>query len=129
VAGRTAAVFDRRWGAWNGALVFIVAVPVTLWLAGQGLGALLGTLGEFAGALNLNLGQLSSSAQDTANQAQQAARSAQPVDVARAAAAARNAAWATLIGLLVGLGAGALGGALGIRRELAMHRTTVRVTA
>src|SRR5215211_1068751 len=38
VAGRTAAVFDRRWGALNGALVFMLGVPLTLWLAGQGLG-------------------------------------------------------------------------------------------
>jgi hypothetical protein len=37
VAGKTAAVFDRGWGALNGALVFLVAVPVTLWLASMGL--------------------------------------------------------------------------------------------
>ena len=50
VAGWTAAVFDRKWGALNGALVFVVAVPATLLLAGLGLGTLLGALGSFAGA-------------------------------------------------------------------------------
>ena len=39
VAGRTAAVFGKGWGALNGMLVFLLAVPVTLWLAGSGVGA------------------------------------------------------------------------------------------
>jgi MFS family permease len=38
VAARTAALFSRGWGALNGALVFMLAVPLILWLAGQGLG-------------------------------------------------------------------------------------------
>ena len=128
VAGRTAAVFDRRWGAWNGALVFIVAVPITLWLAGQGLGFLAGTLGNFASALNIDPGAMANQAQQAADQAQQAGRTPQPSDVAQAAAGARNAAWGTLIGLLVGLIAAALGGALGTRREVALERTTADVT-
>ena len=33
VAGRTAALFNRGWGALNGALVFMLAVPLILWLA------------------------------------------------------------------------------------------------
>src|SRR5918994_561219 len=52
MAGRSAAVFDRGWGALNGALVFLVAVPITLWLASMGLGAIMGTLGNFASSLN-----------------------------------------------------------------------------
>ncbi len=50
VAGRTAAVFDRHWGMLNGGLVFMLGIPIALWLAGQGLGFLAGTLGTFADA-------------------------------------------------------------------------------
>ena len=128
VAGRTAAVFDRRWGAWNGALVFMVAVPVTTWLAGQGLGFLAGTLGNFAGALNIDASALANQAQQAANQVQQAVRTTQPSDVGQAAAGARYAAWGTLLGLLVGLFAAALGGALGTRREISLERATADVT-
>ena len=45
VAGWTAAVFDRKWGALNGALVFLVAVPAMLLLVGLGASALGGLLG------------------------------------------------------------------------------------
>jgi hypothetical protein len=128
VAGRTAAIFDRGWGALNGALVFLLAVPFTLWLAGQGLGAVLGTLGSFAGGLNADPGQAQGAAQNVAGQAQQAAQTIQPVDVARAAERARNAAWGALVGSLLALGASALGGALGTRREVNVDRATGRVT-
>ncbi|MBV9327946.1 MAG: hypothetical protein JO352_29885, partial [Chloroflexi bacterium] len=96
VAGRTAAVFDRGWGALNGALVFLLGVPITLWLAGQGLGAVLGSLGALTSGLNVD----STQAQNVANQAQQAANNVQPIDVARAAERARNAAWGALLGSL-----------------------------
>jgi hypothetical protein len=116
VAGHSAAVFDRGWGAWNGALVFIVAVPITVWLAGQGLGLVLGTLGDFIGALG------------PAARVPQGAPNVQPIDVARTAEAARTAAWGTLIALLVGFIASALGGWLGTRREVAVDRAAGRVT-
>lgn len=128
VAGRTAAVFSRGWGALNGALVFLLAVPIMLWLTGQGLGFVLGTLGDLAGALNLNPSQVASSAQAATGQAQQAGQQVDPIEVARTAATARNAAWATLAGLLLGLGASALGGALGTRRELSLNEATATVT-
>ena len=124
VAGRTAAVFDRRWGALNGALVFMLAVPLVLWLAGQGLGAALGSLGNVSGALasNPNVAQ---TAQGVAGQAQAAAQGVQPIDVARAAEGARNTAWGALAGLIVALGSSALGGYFGTRHLTAItHRTT-----
>ena len=124
VAGRTAAVFDRNWGMFNGAMVFLLAVPITLLLAGLGLGGILGTLGSFASALNIQ----PSMVQGAANQAQQAAPNMQPIDVARTAETLRNGAWGTLIGLLLGLGASALGGALGTRRQIDLDRATGRVT-
>jgi hypothetical protein len=126
VAGRTAAIFRRNWGALNGALVFMLAVPLILWLASQGLGTVLGSLGSLAGALGSNPGATQAT-QSAAAQAQASAQSIQPVDVARAAEGARNAAWGTLLGSLLGLGASALGGFLGTRHPTATERTTRRV--
>ena len=128
VAARTAAVFDRSWGALNGALVFLLGVPITFWLAGQGLGAMLGTLGSLAPSLNVDPASAQGAANQAANQAQQAAQNIQPIDVARAAEQARNAAWTALIAVLLGLGSGALGGWLGTRRELELHRTSGEIT-
>ena len=120
LAGWTAAVFNRRWGALNGALVFLLAVPLVLLLTGMGLGTILGTLGHYAGALNVDLGQL----RGAASQAGQAAQAVQQGDVGRAAANARNGAWGALLGVLLGLVASALGGALGTRREVEVERGT-----
>ncbi len=115
VAGRTAAIFSRGWGALNGAMVFLLAVPITLWLAGQGLGALLGSVGNFVGGLDLG---------GAADQARRAAGGVQPGDLARAAEQARNGAWGALVGSLLGLGASALGGFLGAQRDLGLTRLT-----
>lgn len=122
VAGRSASVFDRRWGMLNGAMVFFLGVPLTLWLAGQGLGAVLGTLGTFAGALNAEPGQVQNAAQGAANQARQVAGSVQSSDVARVADAARNGALGTLLGSLLALGSSAVGGYLGTRRTIESDR-------
>jgi hypothetical protein len=126
VAGRTAAIFSRGWGALNGALVFMLAVPLILWLAGQGLGTVLGSLGNLSGALASNP-SAAQAAQGAAGQAQAAAQSVQPVDVARAAEGARNTAWGALGGSLVALVASTLGGYLGTRHPMATERTTKRV--
>jgi hypothetical protein len=126
VAGRTAAVFNRGWGALNGALVFMLAVPLILWLAGQGLGTMLGSLGNVSGALASNPG-VTQAAQGAAGQAQAAAQNVQPSDVARAAEAARNTAWGALAGSLVALAASTLGGWLGTRHPTATERTARRV--
>jgi hypothetical protein len=126
VAGRTAAIFRRNWGMLNGALVFMLAVPLILWLAGQGLGTVLGSLGNLSGALASNPGA-AQAAQSAAAQAQASAQTIQPVDVARAAEGARNTAWGTLLGTLLGLGASALGGFLGTRQPTTTERTTRRI--
>ena len=123
VAGRTAALFDRGWGALNGALVFMLAVPLMLWLAGQGLGAIVGSLGNLSGALASNPG-VTQAAQGAAGQAQAAAQNVQPADVARAAEGARNTAWGALAGSLVALAASTLGGSLGTRHPTAIERRT-----
>jgi hypothetical protein len=49
VAGRTAAVHERGWGALNGALVFLLALPIVIWLAGQGFGPIIGNASSIAG--------------------------------------------------------------------------------
>jgi len=109
VAGRTAAVHERGWAALNGALVFLLALPILLWLASQGLGAVIGNASSIASGLHINLGQLGSTATS-------AAKSVTPAQAQQAADTARNTAWGTLIGLLLGCGAGALGGTIGMRR-------------
>ena len=124
VAGRTSAVFNRGWGAFNGAMVFLLGVPLMLWLASQGLGGVLGTVGSFAGGLNADPGQVQNATQNAADQARQAGTNVQPIDVARAAERARNAAWGTLLGSLLGLGSSALGGYLGTRRTVEIDRRT-----
>ena len=92
VASRLAHMLDRNWGAWHGALVFMLALPIALWLAGQGLGAVLGTVGNVASGLA----------------------------VGESAAALRNTLWGALVGSLLGLGASALGGWLGAHHLLSM---------
>lgn len=124
VAGHSAAIFNRGWGALNGALVFLAAVPIILVLASMGLGTVLGSLGSLAGSLNPDPGTV----QNVADQARQAAQNTQPIDVARAAANARNTAWGTLLGLVLALGASAVGGMAGTRRELELDTRTGKVT-
>jgi hypothetical protein len=133
VAGRTGAVFDRGWGALNGAMVFLVGVPITLWLASQGIGAVLGSIGGLANALAANsqvAQQAQQGASQAAGQAQQAAQQAQqaaqqnPAAVGDTAARVRDGAWLSLGGVLLGLGSSALGGYLGTRREVRRDPST-----
>ena len=51
-------MFNKGWGTLNGMLVFLVAVPFTLWLVGQDLGALAGWLGNLAQVLTSAWAQL-----------------------------------------------------------------------
>ena len=108
VAGRTAAVHERGWAALNGGLVFLLALPLLLWLASQGLGAIIGNAGHIAGGLGINLGQVGGAATG-------AARTITPAQAQQAADTAKTTAWGTLIGLLLGYGAAVLGGILGVR--------------
>jgi len=108
VAGRTAAVHERGWAALNGALVFLLALPILLWLASQGLGAIIGNAGNIAGGLGINLGQVGASASG-------AAHTITPQQAQQAADTAKTTAWGTLLGLLLGCAAAAFGGTLGMR--------------
>lgn len=93
VAGRTSGTRDRSWTALNGALVFLLAVPLVLWLAAQGAGTVLGGLGGVIEANRVTDGATLDAA------ARVAARDA-----------VRNAATAALIGSLLGLASSTLGG-------------------
>jgi hypothetical protein len=113
VAGRTASVFSRGWGSMNGAMVFLIGVPIMLWLASQGMGALMGAFSGYAG--------------DIANNAQGAAQNTSPIEVARAAEQARNGAWGSLLAALLGLGAAAFGGSAGTRHHVEMDYETGKI--
>lgn len=123
VAGHTAAIFDRGWGALNGALVFLVAVPLILFLATAGIGGVLGTLGNYASGLNIDPARIQQQVDQTTGQAQQQAGQATPQQVGQAAENARNGAWGALTGLVLGLAASAIGGMAGVRRKLTVDTT------
>lgn len=148
VAARTAAVAGGRNGMINGALMWAVAIPLLLYALGSGVGALLGTAGSIAATGVTVAGQVASGAAsnpDTVATAQagaavapNAAATAQagianvqataqalntPQNQEAVADGVRNAALGALVPLLLSLGAAALGGYLGARKE--MDTTTV----
>ncbi|MDP9368999.1 MAG: hypothetical protein M3Q03_12085, partial [Chloroflexota bacterium] len=103
----------------------VTILALVLWLTGQGVAGLIGTLGS-------NLGDIANLAQDQARQnpqqaqqqaeqaQQQAQQQVQQIDPQQAFATVRNSAWGTLIGLILPLAAAAFGGFLGhnTRRDL-----------
>lgn len=113
VAGRTAAIFSRGWGALNGAMVFLIGVPIMLWLAGQGLGSLMGTFSGYAG--------------DIANNAQSTAQNTTPLQVSQTAEQIRNGAWGSLLAAILGLAAAAVGGSAGTRHHVEVELETGKV--
>ncbi len=131
VAAKTAAVGGPGSGMINGLMVGATALALILYLTGSGLGNLFGTLGS-------NIGDIANVAQDTAqtqgittpqdvqNQTQDAQAAVQDAQqtvgntVRSSFDEVRNSAWGTLAGLLLALGASAIGGLLGHnkRRDL-----------
>ncbi len=101
-------------------LVFLLAVPLILFLATAGVGGLVGALGNYASGLNIDPAQVQ-------QQAPGAAPQATPEQVGRAAENARNGAWSTLLALGLGTLASWLGGMLGTRRALEVERQTGNV--
>lgn len=112
VAGRSAANFSRGWGAFNGAMVFLLGLPLVLWLATQGLSSVLGTLGQFSAA---------AAAPNPVDQAAQATSSLSPSEIAQAAVAVRNGAWGALLVALLALVASILGGIWGTRQLVVLN--------
>lgn len=131
MAANSAATRGKTNGLLNGAMVWLVAVPLMLYLLGGGLSALLGTAANVAGNV---AGQAAAGAIDdpavqaTAQAAVPAIPPANQVipdevtpQTAAAADRAADAAWGTLLSLLLGLLAAALGGYLGARTEPDEH--------
>lgn len=129
-AARTAAVRGYRNGLLNGTMVWVVAIPLLLYLLSSGVGSLLNTAGRVAGTAATVAAPVAgqatdnpaaqAGAQDAANTAQTTAQGLQaqatdPANQEAAADAIRRAAWGTLASLLFGLGAASLGGYLGAR--------------
>jgi len=141
LAAGTAGVRGRSNGMLNGAMVWVVAIPLLLYMLGSGIGSLANTAGSVAatgiaavapaaaaaapaaGTAAANQPEAAATAQTagqgvaTAAQATVSAIGSQinPQNSERAANAAGNTAWGTLIALLVGLIASALGGLVGTR--------------
>lgn len=152
VAASTAGARGRSNGILNGAMVWVVAVPLILYLLGSGLGSLVNTAGSVAAtgvsavapavaaaapAVGTAAAQTpgAQATVQTAGQgvadAVQATASAlgnqvNPQNAERVTSAAGKTAWGTLAALLVGLIASALGGWMGARRVL---HETIHVTA
>ena len=147
LAARSAATVGRSNGMLNGAMVWVVAIPLILYLLSSGIGSLLGTAGNIAATgaaaaapvaaeaaaaaadqpgaqatAEVAGGNLADAAQATAS-----ALGEQVTDerVAQAAETAGDTAWGTLLALLVGLAASVIGGSLGARS----HSTAELVTA
>ena len=101
VAGRTAGVRNRADGALNGFLVWALVIPLTLILAGLGLGAVLGAAGDVFGQYR-NLGGGGGGAN---------------VDPGRVAEGIRNSALGAFLGMVLPAIAAAVGGFLGARDD------------
>lgn len=132
LAARTAAVRGNNNGMLQGAMVWMVAVPMLVYLVGSLLSSTLNAAGQVAGA-SANVAATASNNPDVANQASARLPSADEVkakaqetaDRVRANATpekveqvthdAAKGAWGTLVSLILGLGAAAGGGLLGAR--------------
>lgn len=144
IAARAAAVRGRGNGALNGAMVWIVMIPLALYLVSSGIGSTLRTLGGIAStgiqaaapALSAVAGDVANASGVTVQSVQATAQAAgqtltepnaQATVAAQVQAAlpnvnqqqvdntAETSTWGTLIALLLGLGAALLGGLAGGR--------------
>jgi len=140
IAARTAAVAGRNNGLLNGSMVWLVAIPLFLYLLGSGLGTIATTASNAAPALanNPNLtvpggttgtngatgqtgttGQSGASGANAANGANGAQNAPSSADVQNAAKTASSAIWGTLLWIVLGFIAAAVGGMLGARPSVA----------
>lgn len=151
LAARSAAVSDRNNGLLNGAMVWVVAIPLMLYMLMGGIGSLFRTAGSAAatgvqaaatagGAAAsdpMNRERMEDQAQTASAKMQSATQQAQqkvqeitrPENQEKAAHATAKGAWGTLVSLLLGLAAAAVGGLVGSReRHVRVHHDdTTRV--
>jgi hypothetical protein len=112
-AARTAALPGRANGALNGMMVWMVMIPLVLYLLGSG--AILAAVADGAVATGAQV-SAPLTGQDTNAPAPQALTGQ---------TAGSNAAWGTLLALLLGFVAATLGGLLGARRSTDLAATYV----
>lgn len=116
VAANGASVAGKGSALMNGFTVGAVVLVLVLYLTGTGLGNLFGTvgsnLGDIANVVQQQADQQGVTSQDAQQQAQQAAQDAR-ANADKAFDAVKDAAWGTLGGLLLALGAATLGGLVG----------------
>lgn len=137
LAGATSRVRGGDRGLLNGAMVWMVTIPLTLFLLGSGLGALVNTATNAAGAAGAVVGGAAGAVADdpavqaTAQAAQDAAADVQPpspAQIEQASDVAGRTAWGTLLWLGLGAAAAMGGGFAGgkvndTRRRQFAHRT------
>jgi hypothetical protein len=121
LAARSAALRSPDTGVLNGAMVWVVAIPLMLYVVMGGIGSLFRTAAPAAGAAmnrpdigeaaQTASGRIAPTTQRAAEQAQQAASN--PENQREAARATAKGAWGTLVSLLLGLAAAAFGGYVG----------------
>ena len=115
VAGSTAGLLGAGNGTFNGLMVGVTAIVVTIWLVGSGLGNILGAAGA-------NIGELSQIA-GTAD----VPEGEQVLDQARAAYDdAVAGTWGTFISLALALAAAAVGGLVGSRKHVDVDAAPAR---
>lgn len=146
IAARASAVHGRGNGALNGAMVWIVMIPLALYLVSSGIGATLRALGGVAATgLQVAAPAIEGAAAGVANQPGVTVQSIQATAEAAGAAltepqaqatlqaqvqaalpdvneqqvdnVAESSTWSTLVALLLGLGAALLGGLAGARQR------------
>ena len=152
LAARSAAVSDRNNGLLNGAMVWVVAIPLMLYMLMGGINSLFRTAGSAvatgtqaaataAGAAStdpVNRQRMEDQAQTasakleaTTQQAQQKMQEiTRPANQEKAADTTAKGAWGTLVSLLLGLAAAAVGGLAGSRERhgtVHHHGDTTRV--
>lgn len=137
MAGRTSALRGTKSGILNGAMVWFVAIPLLLYLLGNGIGTVVRTAGNVAGSAAQAAGSAAGAAAGqaadnpaaqataqagTSNLGQAAQATAQalgdqvtPGRVEEAANTAGNAAWGTLLSLGLAAAAAIAGGYAGAR--------------
>ena len=146
LAARSAAISDRSNGLLNGAMVWVVAIPLMLYMLMGGIGSLFRTAGSAvatgtqaaasaAGAAStdpVNRQRMEDQAQTasarmeaTTQQAQQKMQEiTRPENQEKVATGTAKGAWGTLVSLLLGLAAAAVGGMVGSRGGHHHHTRT-----
>lgn len=113
VAAKTAAVAGAGSGLINGLMVGAAIIALILWLTGSGVSALIGTLGSNIGDIVNVVQDEGASTQDAQQQVDQAQEQVEQIDPNAAFNTVKDAAWGTLVGLIVPLVAAGAGGLLG----------------